>query len=384
VVNLDKKIILGIIIVLVIAALTFVLISSPNPTASFTFAPKDTLLIGASLSLTGKAASYGSDIKNGIEFAIEELKKNKKPIKVSILFDDTASSPQNATTSAQKFIQVDKAKAIITLGADETLAVTPITENNNIILFTPIGGSDKIDSSGEYVFRNREASKLTTDALANLLDKKGYDKVVLFVAKTSASAISYEQFFIEKFSSLGKKVELSFHYDETQPDVRIGIAKAIEANINAIYVIAGKDKDGGEVINQLKQMGFTGLIVGGPALDTDKFFEVTQRASEGLIIAISMIDKNAPNAKTLLQDYNAKYKKEMNQWAANAFDMINLLNESAIKCGSDTKCIKNYLYSVKDYPGLGGKTTFNELGGVTKPMQYKIVKNGKFVLYEAI
>lgn len=251
-----------------------------------------------------------------------------------------------------------------------------------MILATPIGGSDKIDGSGKYVFRNRESSKLTAYALAELLFNKDYNNVALFVS-SSASPISYAESFLEKFSSLGGKIAFTFNYLETSPDVRTSILKLKDSKINAVYVVAGKDKDGAEIVKQLKEMGYNGLIVGGPALDTTGFFQSAKESAEGIIIAVAPVDYNAPNAEKIFQEYEEKYKRKMSFSAANAYDLVILLNSASKKCGSNTDCIREYLLSVKEYPGLGGKTTFNENGGVTKPMQYKIVKDGEFVNYEA-
>ena len=50
--------------------------------------------------------------------------------------------------------------------------------------------------------------------------------------------------------------------------------------------------------------------------------------------------------------------------------------------GDNSECIKSFLYKVKDYPGVGGLTTFDQNGDVVKPVILKTVKNGQFVKYE--
>ncbi|MFA6419515.1 MAG: ABC transporter substrate-binding protein [archaeon] len=377
----DSLVIGGLVILVILIILGAVLFFAPPSIAFFSATQDSKLVVGASLALTGKAASYGVDIQNGINLALETITERGDKLNIQVLYDDTASIPQTAVTSAQKFLQVDGANVIIATGADEVLAIVPVTEEQKAILFTPIGGSDKIDGSGKYVFRNREPSKLTAYTLAEFLFKKHLSKVLLLVGKSSASPASYAQSFTEKFSSLGGLSE-NYYYDEASPDVRIALTKAKDNNTGAIYVVAGKDKDGADVVRQIKEMGFSGLVVGGPALDTTKFFESAREASEGVIIAVAPVDTSAPNAKNVLAEYKSKYGGDMPFAAANAYDMIMLLNSAAGKCVENTDCIREYLLSVKDYPGLGGKTTFNSSGGVTKPLALKVAKDGKFVLYK--
>ena len=301
---MENKLILVAGVVLVIVLAIVVIISQSSPNAAFMLQPNNTLVIGAALSLTGKAASYGQDIQNGMELALFDINKSGTPLNVKILYDDTASVPQNAVTSVQKFIEFDNTKAIIGVGADEVLAMVPITEEANVILATPIAGSDKVDGAGKYVFRNRESSKFTAYALAELLVSKGYNRVALLVASSSASPISYQKSFLEKYQTLGGSAE-SYSYSESSPDVRTSIAKVNELDINAVYVVAGKDSDGAQVIKQLKEMGYAGLIVGGPALETTKFFESSKGSAEGVMIAVAPVDSSAPNATQILEEYKS-------------------------------------------------------------------------------
>jgi len=378
---MEKKLIGVIVLALVlIAGLAF--FSQSTPTGAFVAQDQtqNLVTVGASLALTGKAASYGQDIRNGMELALGDINKSGQKLYLRVLFDDTQSVPEKAVTSAKKFIEIDGAKAIIEVGADDVLATVPVTEASKVILATPIGGSDKIDGAGKYVFRNREPSKATAYALAELIFAKGYKEAALFIA-TSSSPISYSESFLEKYSSLGGFAQ-RYNYSETSVDVRTSITKIKEGGIGAVYVVASKDKDGSEIVKQLKEMGYSGLIVGGPALETQAFFESARESVEGVIIAVAPVDVNAPNAKEILQEYKSTYGKEMVFSAANAYDLIIILNKAAGLCGEDTDCIRQYLLAVKDYPGMGGRTTFNLNGGVTKPMSYKIATEGKFVLYE--
>ena len=43
--------------------------------------------------------------------------------------------------------------------------------------------------------------------------------------------------------------------------------------------------------------------------------------------------------------------------------------------------MKEYIYRVKDYTGVGGVLTFDENGDVEKPLEIFVVKNGKFEKY---
>jgi len=50
--------------------------------------------------------------------------------------------------------------------------------------------------------------------------------------------------------------------------------------------------------------------------------------------------------------------------------------------GVDSTKIKDYLYTVRNYPGASGITTFDKNGDVVKSIFIKIYRDGKVTPYE--
>ena len=62
---------------------------------------------------------------------------------------------------------------------------------------------------------------------------------------------------------------------------------------------------------------------------------------------------------------------------------MHILSQAVDSCkGAKTDCIRDYLYDLKDYPGIGGKTTFDANGDVVKDIALKTIKNKEFIKYE--
>src|SRR5207253_10042838 len=84
------------------------------------------LKLGAALSLTGAAATYGQSQKNGLEAAAEELNAGNslQGIKIELLVEDDATSKEQGINVFQRFINTDKASAILgpTLSTTATAA----------------------------------------------------------------------------------------------------------------------------------------------------------------------------------------------------------------------------------------------------------------------
>ncbi|MCK4553367.1 ABC transporter substrate-binding protein, partial [Candidatus Parcubacteria bacterium] len=66
----------------------------------------EVIKIGAPLSLTGKLASFGEDLRDGINMAISEVNRQEK-IQIEIIYEDTQSEATQAVNSVKKFIEID-------------------------------------------------------------------------------------------------------------------------------------------------------------------------------------------------------------------------------------------------------------------------------------
>ena len=62
-------------------------------------------------------------------------------------------------------------------------------------------------------------------------------------------------------------------------------------------------------------------------------------------------------------------------------DGIKILALVFEKYGHTSTQIKDGLYSIKNYSGVGGNLSFDEYGDVIKPVSFKTIKNGEFVKY---
>ena len=118
------------------------------------------------------------------------------------------------------------------------------------------------------------------------------------------------------------------------------------------------------------------------AADAPEFINITGQSAEGVFVTAAPFNANDPSAKKYAAKYKAHYGVESDGFAANGYDAIWLIAKAIENCqGDKTDCIQKFLYNTKNYPGVGGLTTFDKNGDVIKPVQLKIVKDGKFVLY---
>ena len=100
-------------------------------------AKEEVIKIGAPLALTGKVASFGEDIREGIAMAIDEVNQQRK-IKIEIIYEDTQSEATQAVNAVKKLIEIDNDPKIKTNNDPFLSTKKPPKEAKTITLMVPV------------------------------------------------------------------------------------------------------------------------------------------------------------------------------------------------------------------------------------------------------
>lgn len=367
---------LGVIgIILAVVALVFLRGCRPVQPAEFK--------IGVVLSLTGRGATYGQRALHGMQLAVDELNATEpfrnRPIKL-VVEDSTSAAPQ-ALSAFRKLIDVDHVPVTVGFAlSDEVLSCAPVANERRVVLLTTAAGSNKITDAGDYIFRNRESGELAANKIASACIQRFGTKDAAILHSNSANGVSYRDDFRKAFERLGGTISLTVGYDEGKTDYRAQIEQLRAKSPKAVY-LAGLDQELGLILKQAKEVGFNSQFFASPGAISSKLLEIAGGAAEGLVSASAPFEVNSNDRR--IQAFVSSYKSRFNDTpdfiAANSYDAINMI-AGLFKNGATTSDqIKAGLYSTKDYQGVGGQTTFDANGEVSKPITLVQVRNGKFI-----
>lgn len=96
---------------------------------------KPILKIGVVLPLTGNNAALGEDVKNGIGLALEELKKENRPVDLKVIYEDDQMEGRLTNSAALKLIQLDKVDVIVSLWTPAANIISHHTDREKVIHF---------------------------------------------------------------------------------------------------------------------------------------------------------------------------------------------------------------------------------------------------------
>lgn len=216
---MNKKIIWGVIIIIIIVLAIYAGRTTPEYKASL-LAPQ-TIKIGIVAPLTGGGASYGTNLVNGVRAALEDAKNTRNTYE--LLVEDDGTNPAQSASAAQKLINVEKVSALITTTSGSGNAVKPIAATAQIPHICVC--SDTRIADGQYNFNNSVLPN--EEALAWLREAalRGAKTVAIFSQNQPGFNLLTDN-IKSQATSTGLTVVYDERFDPTIKDFNTNIIKA--------------------------------------------------------------------------------------------------------------------------------------------------------------
>ncbi len=321
-----------------IVAATIVACNSDSPSSI----NSTSIPIGIAVAQTSNVALLGQEQVIGVKIAETYFNQqggiNGTPIK--LIFQDTAGDEQGAINAFQALINQGKVVGIVgpTL-SQQAFSADPIAERAQVPVLAPSNTAKGIPEIGEYIARvSAPVAKVAPNALdvAQKINPQIQNVAVLF-AQNDAFSRSETETFQAVVKARGLNLVTVQKFQTTDTDFQTQATSSLNAKPDLI-IISGLAADGGNLVKQLRQLGYKGLIIGGNGMNTSNIFPVCQKDCEGVIIAQAYSpDEINPINQAFRAAYEAQYQKLPPQFSAQAFTGVQVFVEALKTVDSKTK-----------------------------------------------
>ncbi len=338
--------------------------------------------VGVVLPLTGASARYGKWIQEGLDLAADQINQSGgvKGQPLSLIYEDDQAQPASAVSAMQKLVTVNKVPCVFgSWASSSALAQAPVAERTKTVLMAE-AISPKLRDAGDYVFRIQPDAHFYIKALVPFVRNDLHAATVGILYINNDFGVDQADVFRAEFEALGGKVLTQEGYAPNATDFRTQLTKLSGEKPDVIFLPGYAEV--GTILKQARELGLTSRFVGSVPTENPALITVAGPAAEGIIYPSHFDpDSTDPATQAFQKAYAAKYGRPAEGFAALAYDGLNIVGDGLKRCGSDSACLKDYLYSVHDYKGVTGATSFDDKGDVVKPIVIKTVRNGQFVLY---
>lgn len=297
-------------------------------------ASSEPIPICVAVAQTSNTALFGQEQVIGAKLAEKWFNDgggvNGRPIK--LVLQDTAGDENGAINAFQNCINKDKVVGIVgpTL-SQQAFAADPIADKAKVPVMAPSNTAKGIPQIGDYISRiSAPVNVVAPNALkAAIAANPEIKNVAVAYAQNDAFSKSETGVFQNAITdTLKLNLATVQQFQTTDTDFTSQATNLINAKPDLI-VISGLAADGGNLIKQLRELGYQGPIVGGNGLNTPNVFPVCGKACDGLFVAQAYSrETDNPTNKAFVEAYKAQQQKDPAQFSAQAFAAVQVFAEA--------------------------------------------------------
>jgi len=294
--------------------------------------------VGIGVAQTSNVALFGEEQVNGARIAEKLFNAqggvNGTPIK--LVFQDTGGDEAGAVNAFQNLINRDKVVGIVgpTL-SQQAFSADPIANRARVPVLGPSNTAKGIPQIGEYIGRvSAPIAVVAPNAIRQALRMNpAIRKAAVLFAQNDAYSTSESGTFQETAKALGLTIATIQKFQTTDSDFTTQVTAVIAARVDLV-IISGLAADSGNLVKQLRQMGYKGVIVGGNGLNTPNIFPVCGAYCNDILVAQAYSPATTaqnPANKVFVDEYRARFRKDPPQFAAQAYTGVQVFVEALKK-----------------------------------------------------
>ena len=319
--------------------------SAPNTSATNTSATTGSsaaIPIGIAVAQTSNVALLGQEEVIGAKIAEKYFNDkggiNGTPIK--LVFQDTGGDEAGSINAFQTLINSNKVVGIVgpTL-SQQAFSADPIAERAKVPVLGPSNTAKGIPQIGEYIARvSAPVSVVAPNSVkAALKSNPNIKKVAVFYAQNDAFSKSETEIFQQTVKDQNLDLATVQKFQTTDTDFQTQATNAINLKPDLV-IISGLSADGGNLVRQLRELGYKGLIIGGNGLNTSNILSVCKSLCDGVMIAQAYSPEHPGEINTAFRTaYREQYKKEPPQFSAQAFTAVQVYVDALKAMDTKTK-----------------------------------------------
>ena len=333
--------------------------------------------IGVVSTLTGPYAEWGTFQVNGLQLALEDIKKAGgilgRPVELRI--EDNASTNPGTVLAFTKLFTDPEIKGIVgPIASTQIQAASPAIAKAGIP--TMIGGTDPSLTriNNKWVFRARPndlySSKVIADFGVNTLKLRKW----AIVHATDAFGQGGAKALTEALQALGATPILDQGYTSNSQDFAPVVLAVKKSGAEALGTYMTVPADQAIFAKQLRQLGVSIQWIGSP---TTAAVTTRNLAGEALYGSYAVADFNA-DANEAAREFTKRYRERYGIYPDNfsswAFDSLHILALAMNNANStEPEAVRKAILAIKGHKGLEGTYEFDARGDGVHG--YNVVKN---------
>lgn len=346
--------------------------------------------VGAYLSLSGAETEFGTQTREGIELAVDEINKSGgikgKPVKA--LYEDDKSNPQEASNKVLQLIDRDKVVALLgEVASSRSLAGGIVANKKHVPMITPSSTNPDVTKVGPYVFRvcftDDVQGKMGADFVVKTLGKK---RIAILYASDVLYSSGLAKEFRDQAKGLGAEIVLEKSFLQTETNFTTYLSEIKAKSPDIIYSPTYYNHMV-PIARQAKAAGIPGsMFVGGDGWDAESLLSDAGNELEGAYFTNHYApDVPWPNSQRFVAKYKARFQRDPSSLAAMGYDSAQVLFDAIGRAKAPTTtAIRDAIAETRGFQGATGTISIDANRNADKPIVVVQIRDKKFRYFSTV
>jgi branched-chain amino acid transport system substrate-binding protein len=347
------------------------------------------IVLGMITPLSGSSSAIGPYMQNGAQMAVDEInaKDGIDGRQLKLVVEDGACDPRTATAAANKLVTEGVDISVGGYCSGATLPTLPIFEKAGVPMIIPAANSTELVDQGlANVFLINGTGTQQAEAAVQFMAKQNATRVALVDDNTSYSTDIAQQ--TAKRLGSGGGPELAIHESVTagESDYSANVNAVLQAHPDFVYW-TGYYQEGGLIVRQLRQSGYTGSIMVADGSVDQQLVEIAgAENAEGVFATMTQTPDTIPGAEDWIGNYKKKFGTDPGPYSTQSYDAVRVAAEALSKAGStETDAVIKALEGIDGFELFSGPLKFTKEHTLSSGgFLILSVQSGKFALEDSL
>ena len=351
--------------------------------ASSAFA-QSTVYIPAILELSGAGAVSGTNFRDGMLLAIDEINAKGGVLgrKIDTPLLDTQSDAGISRAQLQKVLDNNPYVVLGPVFSGSVLVDMALTQQVEIPEIVGGEAAAITQKSDPYVFRTSFGQQFSMPKIANYMRDDVKAKTVAILWVNNDFGKGGRDTFIKEMAARNIKVVADVSTESGQADFSADVVKIKGANADAIFVYLNEEESA-RFLREAKKQGITAPLIGETTLLGQKVIDLAEGAAEGVRGHVGLtVDAPIPAVQQFAERFKKRFNYACDHNGIKGYTAVYIIKHVTEKMGKfDSKLFAQTLHGMtitpQDEPGVLMEVSFDNNGDLDRESFLGEVVNGK-------
>jgi branched-chain amino acid transport system substrate-binding protein len=325
--------------------------------------------LGVAGPITGPNASFGAQLRHGVEQAVEDINAAGGILgqRIQLSVGDDVSDPRQGVSVANKFVG-DGVKFVVGhFNSGVSIPSSEVYAENGIVAITPASTNPRYTERGLWnVFRTCGRDDQQGAVAGAYLARQFAGKRVAIVHDKTTYGKGLADETQKAMNAAGLKEVIYEGVNTGEKDFSALISKLKAANVDVVYW-GGLHTEGGLIVRQMRDQGVNAPLMSGDGIADNEFAAIAGPGATGTLMTFPPDPRNRPEARAIVEKFRTARRFEPQAYTLYSYAAVQIFQQAAVATNSvDPKKIAEFMRSGHVFKTVIGDISYDKKGDITR------------------